>query len=111
MRVTTVHGEVQGEVIQSELRSPVGVFCHSLELPFVFDTLGAPGTDRFTGPGAPQALADEISGTWVRFARHGTPGGHWAAYAPESRWTSVFDVPSRTEQDPRSALRLLRDPS
>ena len=83
--------------------------CHSLELPFVFDTLGAPGTERFTGPGAPQALADEISGSWARFAHHGTPGGHWPAYARASRWTRVFDVPSRTEQDPRSELRLLWD--
>ena len=83
--------------------------CHSLELPFVFDTLGAQGTDRFTGPGAPQALADEISGAWARFARHGTPDDDWPAYDTESRWTRVFDVPSRTVRDPRSALRLLWD--
>ena len=81
--------------------------CHSLELPFVFDNLGAPGTDRFTGPDAPQALADEISGAWVRFARHGTPGDDWPAYETGSRWTKVFDIPVRTEQDPRSELRLL----
>jgi len=83
--------------------------CHSLELPFVFDTLGAPGTDRFTGPDAPQVLADEISGAWAQFARHGTPGDDWPAYDTESRWTRVFDVPVRAVRDPRSALRLLWD--
>ena len=83
--------------------------CHSLELPFVFDTLGAPGVDRFTGPDAPQALADEISGAWARFARHGAPGDDWPAYETRSRWTRIFDVPARTEQDPRSELRLLWD--
>ena len=83
--------------------------CHSLELPFVFDTLGAPGTDRFTGPDAPQSLADEMSTAWTHFAHHGTPGDHWPTYDTASRWTRVFDVPSRTERDPRSELRRLRD--
>jgi para-nitrobenzyl esterase len=80
--------------------------CHSLELPFVFDNLRAPGTELFTGPDAPQSLADEISDAWTRFAHHGTPGDDWPAYDTGSRRTRILGVPVRTEDDPRSELRL-----
>lgn len=53
---------------------------HAVELPFVFDRLDAEvlrGPDALLGPGdVPQALADEMHGTWVRFATTGDPG--WA---------------------------------
>lgn len=44
---------------------------HNLDLPFVFDVLDAPGVARTAGPDAPQALADAMHGTWVRFVRDG----------------------------------------
>ncbi|MFF2848295.1 carboxylesterase/lipase family protein [Streptomyces sp. NPDC058001] len=52
--------------------------CHALELGFVFDTVGVPEAAMLTGPGAPQGLADELHGAWVRFAVSGDPG--WPAW-------------------------------
>ncbi|WP_404953069.1 carboxylesterase/lipase family protein [Streptomyces sp. 147326] len=52
--------------------------CHALEIGFVFDTLAAPEATWLAGPGAPQALADEMHAAWVRFAVTGDPG--WAAW-------------------------------
>ncbi|MET9609779.1 carboxylesterase family protein [Streptomyces sp. NPDC006512] len=52
--------------------------CHALELGFVFDTLGVPESSWLAGPDAPQALADEMHGAWVRFASTGDPG--WAPW-------------------------------
>ncbi|MEU3725511.1 carboxylesterase/lipase family protein, partial [Streptomyces sp. NPDC031705] len=65
-----------------EFRWPSGVpglgACHALELGFVFDTLGVPESTWLAGPDAPQALADEMHGAWVRFATTGDPG--WAPW-------------------------------
>ena len=52
--------------------------CHGLDLPFVFDTLQSEKIERFTGPAAPQLLADQMHGAVVRFAATGEPG--WAEY-------------------------------
>ncbi|MEU5345720.1 MULTISPECIES: carboxylesterase family protein [unclassified Streptomyces] len=48
--------------------------CHALELGFVFDTADVPESAKLAGPGAPQALADEMHSAWVRFAVEGDPG-------------------------------------
>ncbi|MHB8533269.1 MAG: carboxylesterase/lipase family protein [Solirubrobacteraceae bacterium] len=62
---------------------------HAVDLPFVFDMLGAPGfggAEEFllgTG-GGPQDLADRMHGAWVRFVRDGEPG--W----PEHPAVEVF---------------------
>ena len=45
---------------------------HSVEVPFVFDTLHVIGEAHRT-PRA-QALADRVSKTWATFARNGDPG-------------------------------------
>jgi para-nitrobenzyl esterase len=51
---------------------------HAMDLPFVFDTLGAPGLTgehALLGPdGGPQDLATRMHGAWVRFGRDGDPG-------------------------------------
>jgi para-nitrobenzyl esterase len=51
---------------------------HAMELPFVFDTLDAPGLtgeNALLGPdGGPPELAARVHGAWVRFARDGDPG-------------------------------------
>jgi para-nitrobenzyl esterase len=81
---------------------------HAMEIPFVFDNVDvAPLTgarpDR-------QQLADAMSEAWLAFARSGDPNHeglpHWPAYDTESRPTMIFDVPSRTENDPRREERL-----
>jgi para-nitrobenzyl esterase len=57
-------------------RSPVQDLgaAHAVELPFVFDNLGRPGSDLLTGPGAPAGLAREVHETWIRFATTGEAG-------------------------------------
>jgi para-nitrobenzyl esterase len=52
--------------------------CHSLELPFAFDTLARRG--RFTGTDRPRSLAERIGAKWTVLARHGTRGPDWRPY-------------------------------
>lgn len=48
--------------------------CHALEIPFVFDNLGQPGTERLTGEGPErQRIAQEMHLAWSAFARTGDP--------------------------------------
>ncbi len=72
--------------------------CHALDLPFVFDTLGAGAP--LTGEHPPQALATAMHAAWVRFASDGDPG--WAAYRPDTRAVMVFDEPPTLVDDPRA---------
>ncbi len=81
---------------------------HTMEIPFVFDTVDrAPITGTREDRGV---LAEAMSETWIRFARSGDPNHagipHWAPYDLDSRPTMVFDVPPRLEHDPRGAERL-----
>src|SRR5215208_5494777 len=82
---------------------------HAMEIPFVFDNVElAPLTgsrpDR-------QQLADVMSEAWLAFARGGDPNHEalpaWPAYDTERRATMIFDVPSKVEDDPRRAERLV----
>ncbi len=77
--------------------------CHSVEVPFVFDTLHVIG-EHHMKPGA-QALADQVSKTWANFARSGLCD--WPAYDLSRRTTMVFDDQSRTVDDPDGAMRPL----
>ncbi|MGW0390599.1 carboxylesterase/lipase family protein [Streptomyces sp. NPDC003042] len=82
-----------------EFRWPSGVpglgACHALELGFVFDTLGVPESSWLAGPQAPQALADEMHGAWVRFAATGDPGWEpWDGDGPPK----VFGGPERDRE-------------
>ena len=58
---------------------------HSVEVPFVFDTLDIIG-EGHRKPGS-QALADRVSKTWATFARSGDPANEsipaWPAYTAE----------------------------
>jgi para-nitrobenzyl esterase len=67
--------------------------CHSVEVPFVFDTLHVIG-ERHRKPAA-QALADRVSATWAAFARTGDPANGtipaWPAYDGKRRATMIFD--------------------
>ena len=77
--------------------------CHYLEVPFVFDTLGATGCAAVTGDAPPQPLADEMHAHWLRFAATGDPG--WPAYTPERRAVMTFDLESGVVDDPRPEER------
>jgi len=81
---------------------------HTMEIPFVFDTLDATpivGTrpDRF-------ALAALMSRTWAAFARTGAPDHPalpaWPAFDAHTRATMRFDVPCALVFDPRREERL-----
>ena len=78
--------------------------CHSLEIAFVFDTLGN-GTEGLLGTNPPQQLADTMHATWVAFATRGDPG--WPKYELKRRATMRFDTTSEVVDDPRSAERAL----
>ncbi|MDH4138155.1 MAG: carboxylesterase family protein [Anaerolineae bacterium] len=78
--------------------------CHSLEIAFVFDTLGN-GTEPLFGTNPPQQLADTMHAAWVAFATRGDPG--WPKYDLNRRATMRFDTTSEVVDDPRSAERAL----
>jgi len=81
---------------------------HTLEIPFVFDNVEV--SRPLLGPGsAPQALADQMSASWIAFARSGNPNNpaipNWPAYNSAGRATMMFDVSSRVVDDPYTDVR------
>jgi carboxylesterase type B len=78
--------------------------CHALEIPFVFDILGA-GTESLLGTDPPQQLADTMHAAWVSFATSGDCG--WPKYDLSRRATMRFDTMSAVVDDPRSIERAL----
>jgi para-nitrobenzyl esterase len=91
------------------LKSP-----HALEIPFVFDNVGAPLAARLA-PDRPDvtALAHAISDRWIAFARIGDPnaddGPRWPAYTAADRATMIFNSESRVEKDPGQPVRQAID--
>jgi para-nitrobenzyl esterase len=86
-------------VLNGKLRTP-----HSLDIPLVFDNVA--GSTSLVGADtrAPQKVADAMSAAWIAFARSGSPNGpglpQWPAYNPQVRATMIFDVASRSVDDP-----------
>jgi para-nitrobenzyl esterase len=82
---------------------------HSVDVPFVFDTLGVIG-EAHRKPRA-QALADRVSKTWATFARNGDPANNaiptWPAYTAERRTTMLLDDECRVVDDPDGEVRPL----
>ncbi len=77
---------------------------HSVEIPFVFDTLGL-GTEPLLGPEPPQSLANMMHAAWVAFATSGDCG--WPKYDPDRRSTMHFDTTSKVIDNPLALnLRL-----
>ncbi len=68
---------------------------HLVELPFVFDALQHPNVPAMVGDEAPQALAADMHGRWVAFAKTGDPG--WPNYDEEKAVSMTFDQHSVTE--------------
>lgn len=75
--------------------------CHSVEVPFVFDTLGVIG-ERHRKPDD-QAVADKVSKTWATFARTGK--ADWSPYTADKRTTMVFNDESKPVDDPDKDVR------
>ena len=86
------------------LKSP-----HSMDVPFVFDTLHVIG-EAHRKPRA-QPLADRVSKAWASFARTGDPGHStlpaWPAYDPTRRATMTFDDVCRVVDDLDGEVRPL----
>ncbi|MBS0639173.1 MAG: carboxylesterase family protein, partial [Proteobacteria bacterium] len=63
-----------------------------------------------TGP-EPQRVADQMSASWLAFARSGNPNSpavpNWPAYEADKRATMVFDVQSKVVNDWRGDERKL----
>jgi para-nitrobenzyl esterase len=90
-----------------ETDQPWLMSAHTLEIPFVFDTVQA---SPITGSSPRrQELADQLCDTWVAFARTGHPvhAGlpYWPAYQLPERGTMVLDLPLRLVADPRGDER------
>jgi len=79
--------------------------CHSLEIPFAFDTLDKGGLEVLLGANPPQQLAGAMHAAWVAFATSGNPG--WPQFDLNRRATMRFDTKQELVEDPRSAERLL----
>lgn len=83
---------------------------HSLDLPFVFDTVEA--LPHMTGPVTEEtrAMADNMANSWIAFARTGNPNNSsvpkWKPYDLKKRPTMMFDVPSYVENDPHREERI-----
>jgi para-nitrobenzyl esterase len=86
---------------------------HTLEIPFVFNTLDRGASPELTGgpPHEARPLAERMHRTWAEFARHGDPNHvglpRWPVYEPKCRATMVFDVECVVEDDAQRDRRLL----
>jgi para-nitrobenzyl esterase len=83
---------------------------HTLEIPFVFDTVER--ARALVGEGAaPQRLADTMSDAWIAFARSGDPATPqlpaWPRYETNRRATMIFDTEARVVDDPDQAIRKI----
>jgi para-nitrobenzyl esterase len=82
---------------------------HASDIQLVFDNIDKPGATAI-GPKA-QSMADEMSETFIAFARTGNPNNRqiprWEPFTLPRRRTMVFDTPSHLEDDPRGAERRL----
>jgi para-nitrobenzyl esterase len=67
--------------------------------------------DAILGSGSSDAqrMCNELSSTWVAFAKTGNPNNsqipHWPRFDTAERTTMVFDGNTRTERDPHRELR------
>jgi para-nitrobenzyl esterase len=90
-------------VLGGRFRSP-----HTLDIPLMFDNVDKARV--LVGPGPqPEAIAKQMSGAWLAFARSGDPNTaslpHWPSYTAERRATMLFDVESRVADDPNGEVR------
>ncbi|MGA0543983.1 carboxylesterase/lipase family protein [Brevundimonas sp. VNH65] len=83
---------------------------HGFDIGLAFDNIDKPGSKAGSGPDA-RRVADAMSETFIAFARTGDPNNaaipRWDRYTLPERATMIFDVNSRSENDPRSEERRL----
>lgn len=125
---TTAGRSWRGQVIEAEERAradaPAWVYqldfgsrtdprrgaFHSLDIPLVFGTLGAEGSQTGTGADA-RAASRAMQESFVAFATTGDPNHPgieaWPRYTLDKRATMIFDARSRIENDPRRWQREL----
>ena len=107
------HGGAPGFVYQVDFASRTdprrGAF-HTMDIPLVFGTLDAPGSQTGTSADA-RAASAAMQESFVAFAKIGDPDHrglpHWPRYDLAKRSTMVFDVQSHVEDDPRGWQREL----
>ena len=121
VRLAEAQGRVQPQTWMYLFTRPSPAFggglgaCHALEIPFVFNTLDAPGAAAFTGGTTPEAkaLADAMQDAWIAFARTGDPNHPglpaWPPYEPAQRATMIFGPTCAVAADPYAEERRLWD--
>ena len=81
---------------------------HAVEIPFVFGTHRTTTARPLVGADPPNALAAELHGAWVAFARGDAPD--WPAYDPDRRTVRVLsDGGRRIVEDPERERRRAWD--
>jgi para-nitrobenzyl esterase len=125
---TTAGRSWRGQVIEAEARAAAGAPAwvyqvdfssrtdprrgafHTMDIPLVFGTLGARGSQTGTA-GDARAASQAMQDSFVAFARTGDPNHAglptWPRYTPAHRSTMLFDTVSRTADDPRRWQREL----
>jgi para-nitrobenzyl esterase len=119
---TTAGRSWRGQVIEAEARAAAGVPAwvyqldfasrtdprrgafHTMDIPLVFGTIGADGSQTGTDADA-RAASEAMQQAFVSFARSGHAA--WPRYDLKTRATMIFDVQSRVENDPRRWQREL----
>nr|WP_326525098.1 carboxylesterase family protein [Sphingomonas sp.] len=119
---TTAGRSWPGQVIEAEARSKAGVPAwvyqcdfasrtdprrgafHTIDIPLVFGTLGAAGSQTGTGADA-RAASKAMQDAFVAFARTGV--APWPRHDLKTRTTMIFDATSRVQHDPRKWQREL----
>lgn len=88
--------------------------CHTIEIPFVFGTVQAPGSERYLGTGAAvDKLAAQTQDAWLAFARRGDPSceliGSWPAYDSARRATMTMGAQTALAWAPMEPERAAWD--
>jgi para-nitrobenzyl esterase len=87
--------------------------CHTLDLPFVFDCLDAPGAECLVGQAPPRGLASALNSSWASFVQTGSPEtvatGSWPVFDPGTRPTMIFGTSIGLASDPYAARRRVWD--
>ncbi|RXD06797.1 carboxylesterase/lipase family protein [Sphingomonas sp. UV9] len=125
---TTAGRSWRGQVIEAEARADAGVpgwvyqvdfasrtdprqgAFHTMDIPLVFGTLAAAGSQTGTAADA-RAASKAMQDSFVAFATTGDPNRtgapDWPRYDRTTRSTMIFDARSRIENDPRRWEREL----
>ena len=126
---TTAGRSWRGAVIEAEMRAIAGTPAyayqldyrsprdggkygaqHAMDIPLVFDNLKQSTSRAGEGP-QDQKAADQMSATFIAFARTGNPNNpaipQWQPYELTKRSTMVFNTESKSVDDPRGAERKL----